>query len=42
MHSFKAKISFPAADNDLLVYSVTETLTSTDKVAGTGMIDEKL
>lgn len=42
MRSFKAEISFPAADNELLVYSVTATLTSTDKVAGMGMIDEKL
>jgi len=24
MHSFKAKINFPAVDNELLVYSVTE------------------
>lgn len=42
MHSFTAKISFLAADNKLLGYSVTETLPSTDKVAGMGIIDEKL
>lgn len=42
MHSFKTKISFPAADKELLAYSVTEALTLTDKVAGMGMIDEKL
>lgn len=32
MRSFKAKVSFPYADNELLVYSVAEILTSTDKL----------